>query len=239
VSTLTIAIPARTKLDSINPDTLYPTTAFIGELYVGGAKSFNLRSIFRVDLSSLAGWTSLTAARLVGGVLVQGSSFAATLRQVTEEFTYTEASYNHRTAADHWATAGADLPNSATDTNKTAFTSPAAAGLQTIVSGAALLALVQSVGTGILRFHIRADVEDPGVNRVFSESAAWYLEVDGTAPAGTALGALPSGTLVAASFTPAERRFGSVPSTEVVNPAAGARRLGAVPSDELVPNSWV
>jgi len=56
---------------------------------------------------------------------------------------------------------------------------------------------------------------------------------------GTALGTLPSGTLVAASFSPTERRFGSVPSNEVVNPAAGARRLGAVPSDELVPNSWV
>lgn len=56
--------------------------------------------------------------------------------------------------------------------------------------------------------------------------------------AGYAFGTIPTDTLVAASFSPAERRFGSVPSNETVNPAAGARRWGAVPSDELVPNSW-
>lgn len=55
---------------------------------------------------------------------------------------------------------------------------------------------------------------------------------------GAAFGAIPTDTLVAAAFAGGTRRFGVVPSAEVVNPAAGARRWGAVPSDESVPDPW-
>lgn len=184
MSTIQIAIPALITVNSLLPDYHYGYLIYVGQTYASGSKANNHRTIFRADLSSLAGWTDLTAAKLVGNVTNKtGAAFAATLRQVTEEFTYTEVTYNHRTTADSWATAGADTPNSATDTNKIAFTSPAATGLQDLVTG--MLTLVNLVGTGILRFHIRSDNESPGVDTSFTCYATWYLEVDGTAPAST------------------------------------------------------
>ena len=56
--------------------------------------------------------------------------------------------------------------------------------------------------------------------------------------AGETFGQISTDTLVAASFSPQERRFGSVPSDEAVSPPSGARRWGAVPSDEQVPNDF-
>jgi hypothetical protein len=115
---------------------------------------------------------------------LDGSPFAATLRRVTEEFDYTQATYNARITGTNWATAGADTPNSATDTDKIGFTSPAGTGLQDIVTG--LLTLVQwaldNDPADILRFHIRSDNENPGVNTRFTVDTL-YLEIEGTAPA--------------------------------------------------------
>ena len=80
-------------------------------------------------------------------------------------------------------------------------------------------------------------VADPSKAVTFDFEWGLLVIITPTAAGGLAFGTIPTDTLVAASFSPAERRFGSVPSDEVVNPAAGARRLGAVPTDELVPNS--
>jgi hypothetical protein len=192
VSTLQIAAPANV-LDGINPTVHNADILNVGQFYISGTKAFNFRTILRANVgAALAGWTSLTAARFVGNVNGrEGAAFAATLRQITpatEEWdpTTSAVTYNNRATGTAWATAGADTPNSATDTNKTAFTSPAATGLQTIVSGAALLAIVNlALGAdGILRFHVRSDDEGPGVNTDFQCATTWYLEVDGTAPAG-------------------------------------------------------
>jgi hypothetical protein len=59
--------------------------------------------------------------------------------------------------------------------------------------------------------------------------------IEPTAAGGTAFGAITTDTLVPASWVGGARRFGAVPSTEVVVVGAGARRWGAVPSDESVP----
>ena len=187
VSTKQIAIPETVHVDSIIPDTALGVGFGVGQMYASGTKGNNWRTVCRVDVgAALSGWTDLTAGRLVGNVYSKvGSAFAATLRRVTEEFTYSQASYNHRTTADHWATAGADTPNSATDTDpeKIGFTSPAANGVQTIVSG--LLTLVNDAINsrgGIFLFHVRSDNEGPGVSTYYEVPTTLYLEVDGTAP---------------------------------------------------------
>lgn len=66
--------------------------------------------------------------------------------------------------------------------------------------------------------------------------AVTIARVAGSEPsAGTAFGVITSNTLVPASWAGGSRRFGAVPSTEVVTVGSGARRWGAVPSDESVP----
>jgi hypothetical protein len=175
-------------LDSLHPDTVFTAYPSVGQYYGGGGgKAYNLRTVFRVDVgTALVGWTGLTAARFVGDVSgLVGAAFAATLRRVTEEFTYTQATYNHRTTGDLWLSAGADEPYSATATDKIMFTSPSACGLQNIVIG--LLTLVQDAidhRGGIFLFHIRSDDEVPRESRNFELGTFWWLEVDGTPPVG-------------------------------------------------------
>ena len=70
------------------------------------------------------------------------------------------------------------------------------------------------------------------VTMIWKEAAKGTLE---SPAAGTAFGQITTDTLVPASWAGGSRRFGVVPSTEVVTVGSGARRWGAVPSDELVP----
>lgn len=166
-------------LDSLHADD-YWSAFVVGQVYIDG-KAYNNRTVLRGDLNEINGWT-LTDAVLRGTVSsVSGNPFAATLRRVTEEFDTDEATYNDRLSGTAWATAGADTPNSATDTDKIQFTSPAATGEQDIVTGLLTLVETARAGDNIFRCHIRSDNENPGVTTRFSATGA-IIRVTGTPP---------------------------------------------------------
>jgi len=175
------------RLDQVHPDVNDDTYVTVGQLFAGSTKTYNWRSVLCFDVSGLAGWT-ITTVEWVGYVFsINGPQFACTLRRVTEAFNETQATYNNRLTATAWATAGADTPNSATDTNKIAFNSPTLAdqyqnvvtGLKTLVDDA-----IANRG-GLLWFHVRSDNEYTSVSTAFGVGAGEsgypnYLRVTGT-----------------------------------------------------------
>jgi len=142
MATADIAATLNQATDKISPN-LNGVGHWQGVTVVGGSKSAVNRSVHKYDLTDYAAAT-ITAAELRLDVqqIVGTSGFASELRRVLETFT-AAVTWNKRDGSTSWVAGGPSAPESATDTGKVTFNSPTATGVQAIVSGAGVLALVQ------------------------------------------------------------------------------------------------
>lgn len=150
--------------DSSNPDQQGSGFGHFGIQVISGVKTNIWRQVWQFDLSAVAGMTITSVEFRANVELLTGlTGRASTLRRITETFT-SEFTWNDRDWPDtSWGNIGPSPPNSATDTDAVAFTSPTVTGWQDVVTGLKTLADDAIANrSNKLRFVMRMDNELPG-----------------------------------------------------------------------------